>query len=666
MDGQLAVAGVYGLVGGSWWGSGGLVLHRLTLSSYISTHETPKLIESIMPISNEHRSFAAALSAIAALSLALAGCESPVTSTFRAQDKRVDEIISQMTLAEKIGQMTQPDQQYLSDPSEITELYLGSVLSGGNSDPEAGNSFEAWRDMYDRYQQAALETRLGIPILYGVDAVHGHSNVLGAVIFPHNIGLGATRDAELVRQIAEITATEMRATGVQWTFAPAVSVPRDERWGRTYEGFSEDPALVSQLGAAAVDGYQRNGDLDNPLAVLATAKHYLGDGGTVPGPRPWGPGLGLDQGDMPLSEAAVRQIHLPPYRAAVDAGVGSIMPSYSSWNGQKMSGNHYLLTDVLKDELGFAGFLISDYNAIQQLDPDFKTAIAMSINAGMDMAMVPSQYREFIEHLTELVEEGEVPESRIDDAVRRILRVKSAMGMLDSERSQLADRSLATSFGSAEHRQVAREAVRKSLVVLKNEGGVLPLSKDAGRIHVAGPGADDIGMQCGGWTIDWQGGLGEVTTGGTTILEGIRQAVGAGTEVTFSLDGSGAEGADVGVVVIGERPYAEGVGDDLNLTLSPDQVGVVETMRNAGLPIVVVLISGRPMIVNEVIQLSDAFVAAWLPGTEGAGVADVLFGDYAPMGKLSYTWPVSTTQIPINIGDTEYDPLFEFGFGLGY
>jgi beta-glucosidase len=621
-----------------------------------------------MPISTESHSSAILRPALAAavLTLVLGGCESSVTSVFRDQDKRVDEILSQMTLAEKIGQMTQPDQQYLPDASVITELHLGSVLSGGSSDPAAGNTLEAWRDMYDRYQQAALETRLGIPILYGVDAVHGHSNVLDAVIFPHNIGLGATRDAELVHRIAEITALEMRATGVQWTFAPAVSVPRDERWGRTYEGFSEDPEIVSQLGAAAVRGYQQDGDLDDPLAVLATAKHYLGDGGTVPSPSLFGNSIGLDQGDMPLPEAAVRQIHLPPYRAAVDAGVGSIMPSYSSWNGQKMSGNRYLLTDVLKGELGFEGFLISDYNAIQQLDPDFKTAIAMSINAGMDMAMVPSQYLEFIEHLTELVQEGVVPESRIDDAVRRILRVKAAMGLLDGDRSQLADRSLEASFGSAEHRQVAREAVRKSLVLLKNEGGVLPLSRNASRIHVAGPAADDIGMQCGGWTIGWQGGMGEVTIGGTTILEGIRQAVGSGTEVTFSLDGSGAEGADVGVVVIGERPYAEGRGDDFDLRLGADQQTAIRAMRDAGVPFVVVLISGRPMIVDDVLYVADAFVAAWLPGTEGTGVADVLFGDYAPTGKLSYTWPRSTVQIPINIGDAEYDPLFPIGYGLSY
>jgi beta-glucosidase len=575
----------------------------------------------------------------------------------------VEELLSRMTLAEKVGQMTQPDLASVT-PADVTELLIGSVLSGGSSDPEAGNSMEAWRDMYESFQAAALETRLGIPILYGVDAVHGHSNVLGAVIFPHNIGLGATRDADLVRRIAEVTAKEMRATGIEWTFAPAISVPRDERWGRTYEGFSEDPELVSALGSAAILGYQR-GDLGHPLAVLATAKHYLGDGGTVPGTSVFGDSTGLDQGDMAIPEVEMRRIHLHPYLAAVDAGVGTIMPSYSSWNGQKISGSEYLLTDVLKGELGFDGFLISDYNAIQQLDPDFKTAVAMSINAGMDMGMIPSDYRRFIATLMELVEEGTVPEARIDDAVRRILRVKHAMGMLDDDFSPRADRALADDFGSAAHRDVAREAVRKSLVLLKNEGA-LPLSRQAARIHVVGAAADDIGIQSGGWTIDWQGRTGEVTTGGTTILEALRSAAGPGTEVTYSADGAGAEGADAVVVVIGEEPYAEMVGDRLDLTLPTDQRALVERMAATGVPTTVVLISGRPLIINDALARANAFVAAWLPGTEGDGVADVLFGDHAPTGKLPYTWPRSMDQLPLNVGDADYEPLFPFGFGLSY
>lgn len=597
---------------------------------------------------------------LAAAFLVACGPSSPEA---QATDEAVEALMSRMTLAEKVGQMTQADLASV-DPAEVTELALGSVLSGGNSDPVAGNSIEAWRDAYEALQAAAMETRLGIPILYGVDAVHGHSNVIGAVIFPHNIGLGATRDPELVRRSAEVTAEEMLATGPQWTFAPAVSVPRDERWGRTYEGFSEDPELVSDLGAAAVLGYQR-GDLGHPLAVLATAKHYLGDGGTVPGTSVFGDSTGLDQGDMPLDEPEMRRIHLYPYIAAVEAGVGSIMPSYSSWEGAKLSGHEYLLTDVLKGELGFDGFLISDYNAIQQLDPDFKTAIAKSINAGMDMAMIPDDYRRYMELLTELVEQGTVPESRIDDAVRRILRVKAAMGLLNDDFSPHADRALAAEFGSEAHRAVAREAVRKSLVLLENDG-VLPLSTDADRIHVAGRAADDIGIQSGGWTIEWQGAAGEVTTGGTTILEAVRGAVGPGTRVTFSADGSGAEGAAAAVVVIGEPPYAEMEGDRLDLTLPADQVALVERVADTGVPTAVVLISGRPLIIDRVLERADAVVAAWLPGTEGAGVADVLFGEYAPSGRLSFTWPRSMAQIPINVGDAPYDPLFPFGFGLTY
>ncbi len=585
---------------------------------------------------------------------------------YHANDEAVEALLSQMTLAEKIGQMTQPDQEYIADPADIAKYNLGSVLAGGNSDPKAGNSLEAWTDMYDAYQQQALSTRLGIPLIFGVDAVHGHNNVLGAVVMPHNIGLGATRNPELVEKLARITAIEMRATGAHWTFAPAVTVPQDERWGRTYEGFSEDPNLVSELGVAAIRGLQTQ-DLSGPLAVAATAKHFLGDGGTVPGSGIGLEGAGLDQGDMRMDTATVRSVHLFPYYAAVDAGVATIMPSYSSWNGVKMSGNKYLLTDVLKGELGFEGFLISDYRALDQIFPDdYKRSVETSINAGMDMVMVPDRYPEFIRVLTELVEEGRVPMERIDDAVRRILRVKFAMGLMDEGASLMADRSLWSQFGTDEHRQAARQAVRESLVLLKNENDALPIKKDAARIHVAGRGADNIGMQTGGWTISWQGEMGAVTTGGTTILEGIRQEVGSGTEVTYSLDGTGAAGADVGVVVIGEEPYAEMEGDRLDLTLSDEDMTAVRNMKAAGMPVVVVLLSGRPLIVNDVLGEADAFVAAWLPGTEGQGVADVLLGSYAPTGKLSYTWPRSMAQLPINVGDSPYDPLFPFGFGLTY
>jgi beta-glucosidase len=599
-----------------------------------------------------------------------------VSKRLSSYDLQVKDLLSKMTLEEKIGQMIQPEQgPVLGNPGDMQKYFIGSVLSGGDSDPSEGNGLQAWTDLYDKVQNEALKTRLKIPILYGIDAVHGHSNVLGAVIFPHNIALGCTRDRALVEKIGRITAEEVRATGIQWTFGPCVTVPQDIRWGRTYEGFSEDPKLVKDLGEAAVRGMQ-GPDLGNPLSILACAKHYVGDGGTLasttprPGPVPGGKErLWLDQGDTKLDEAALRRIHLPGYISAIRAGVGSIMPSYSTWNGVRCSASKRLLTEILKQELGFEGFLISDYNAINQIDPkDYKGSIAISINAGMDMAMVPTGYRDFFNKLKELVDEGKVPVSRIDDAVTRILRVKFAMGLMDPNRSPLADRKLHKTFGSAEHRAVAREAVRKSMVLLKNKGKVLPISKKAARIHVAGKSADNIGNQCGGWTIRWQGQTGDVTPGGTTILQAVKAAVSKDTQVTYSADGLGAEGASLGIVVIGERPYAEGIGDRSDLSLGEEDVNAVANMKRAGIPVVAILISGRPMIIGNVLPQADAFLAAFLPGTEGQGVADVLFGDYRPTGKLSFSWPKSMDQLPlsINIPKDKYDPLFRYGYGLSY
>jgi beta-glucosidase len=591
-------------------------------------------------------------------------------------DPQVKDLLAKMTLDEKIGQMTQPEQgPVLNNPGDMQKYFIGSVLSGGDSDPSDGNSVQAWTNLYDRVQAEALKTRLAIPILYGIDAVHGHSNVLNAVIFPHNIALGCTRDPALVEKIGRITAEEVRATGIQWTFGPCVTVPQDIRWGRTYEGFSEDPSLVATLGEAAVRGLQGT-DLSNPLSILACAKHYVGDGGTSAGtaPRPGMPPntaarLWLDQGDTKLDEAALRRIHLPGYIAAIRAGVGSIMPSYSTWNGVRCSASKRLLTEILKQELGFEGFLISDYNAINQINPrDYKGSIEISIDAGMDMAMVPTGYRDFFNNLKALVTEGRVPMSRIDDAVTRILRVKFALGLMDKNRSPLADRQLHKTFGSPEHRAVAREAVRKSMVLLKNDNRVLPISKKIARIHLAGKSADDIGNQCGGWTIRWQGQSGDVTPGGTTILQAVKAAVPAETRVTYSPDGSGVEGASVGIVVIGERPYAEGVGDRSDLSLGREDFTAIANVKNAGIPVVVILISGRPMIITDVLPQADAFLAAFLPGTEGQGIADVLFGDYRPTGKLSFSWPKSMDQVPLNINipKDKYDPLFSYGYGLSY
>ena len=620
-----------------------------------------------------------------AAALLVLGRPAPAQSqkTLTAFDPQVKEVLAKMTLEEKVGQMTQPDISALKDPSDIENLFLGSLLSGGSSDPKTGNGLKDWTAMYEDYQKHTAKTRLAIPLLYGIDAVHGNSNLVGAVIFPHNIALGCTRDARLVERAARVTAEEVCATGIQWAFSPCVTVPRDERWGRTYEGFSEDPQLVKQLGEAAVRGFQ-GASLADPLSVVACAKHFVGDGGTAVGTSKSG-GL-LDQGNTICDEATLRRIHLQGYISTVAAGVATIMPSYSSWNGVKCSGSKELLTDLLKKELGFEGFLISDYNAIDQIVPpapkakavksnnaagqvvasNYKKCVEISINAGMDMVMVTDKYREFIKDLKELVAEGKVPMSRIDDAVTRILRVKFAAGLMDKNRSQLGNPDAQKTFGSAEHRAVAREAVRESLVLLKNDKKALPLAKTAKRIHVAGKGADDIGMQCGGWTIDWQGKMGAVTEGGTTILAAIKQAAAKETPVTFAKDGSGAEGADVAIVVIGEKPYAEMKGDRKDLALDPEDIAAIANAKKAGVPVVVILLSGRPLILGDVLDQADALVAAWLPGTEGQGVADVLFGDFKPVGKLSFSWPRSMQQIPINIGDKNYDPLFAYGFGLSY
>ena len=421
---------------------------------------------------------------------------------------------------------------------------------------------------------------------------------------------------------------------------------------------------------AAIRGLQGATPRD-PKRIVACAKHFIGDGATTFGTGPLAKKEGssekwpIDRGDTRLSEAELRRLLLPPYEAAVKAGVGTVMISYNTWNGVQAHGSRRLMTDILKGDLAFKGFLISDWAAIDAIPGDYKTDIETSINAGLDMVMVPDRYPEFYNTLKALVEEKRIPMSRIDDAVRRILRVKAGMGMLDEGARLMADRKLHATFGSAEHRAVARDAVRQSLVLLKNEGKALPLEKGA-RIHVAGRSADDIGNQCGGWTVEWQGKSGPVTTGGTTILQAIRGAVSPASKVTFSLDGSGADGAPVAVAVIGETPYAEMQGDRSDLALDPADVATVKALKKSGARVVVVLVTGRPMILDSILADADAIVAAWLPGTEGAGVADVLFGDYKPTGKLSYSWPRSMAQLPINVGDAKYDPLFPFGYGLTY
>ena len=576
---------------------------------------------------------------------------------------RVLDLLSYMTIEEKIGQMTQVDRQFLESDNDINTYYLGSLLSGGGSTPPK-NYPKSWAEMYDGYQKIALSTRLGIPIIYGIDAVHGHNNVIGATIFPHHIGLGCTNNPQLIEDVYRATAEEVAATGIDWDFAPSLAVPRDDRWGRTYEGFGETPDIVKSMAAAAVRGLQTD-RLGDPTSILACAKHFIGDGGTK-----WGTGLKekLDQGDTQISEQELREIHLPAYLPALEAGVGTIMPSYNQVNGEYCSVSKYLLTDLLKNELGFKGFLISDWQALEKMGDDYKSNIIASINAGMDMVMVPGAakyggqtYTNFIKLLIESVNEGSVSEKRINDAVARILKVKFEMGLFERPYS---DKELLSMVGSKEHRKIAREAVKQSLVVLKNDG-VLPLSKDLGHIHVSGKNADDLGNQCGGWTISWQGESGPITKG-TTIYEAIQVAVSSFTNVTYSKDGSGAKGADVGIVIIGETPYAEMEGDRESLVLDKKDLAAINKIKKAGVPVVVIIISGRPLIITDELDKWSGLIAAWLPGSEGRGVTDVIFGDYNPTGRLSVTWPRTMEQIPINFGDNDYDPLFEYGYGLSY
>jgi beta-glucosidase len=564
-----------------------------------------------------------------------------------------------MTLEEKIGQMTQVDLKAIHDRADIARYALGSVLSGGDSDPDDITP-QGWARTQDDLQSWALKSRLKIPLLYGIDAVHGHNNVDGAVIFPHNIGMGATRDPTLVEKAVRVTALELVGTGIRWAFAPCLAVARDERWGRTYESYGENPELALIMGAAAVRGLQGS-TLGDPTSVLACAKHFVGDGGTT---------HGVDQGKTECDLATLKEIHLPGYLGAIKAGVGSVMASYSSWNGKKMHGHHDLLTGLLKEKLGFQGFVVSDWAAIDQLDSDYKTAIQNSIGAGIDMVMIPygsaqrNNYFEFMSRLKELVTEGKIPQSRIEDAVRRILLVKCRMRLFDHP---FSDATLTSEVGSAEHRQLARQCVRKSLVLLKNEQNLLPLSKHGKRLVLAGQAANDLGIQCGGWTISWQGNTGNVIRGGTTLLAATRQAVGPKCEVKHSEDGAGLAGADVVIVVIGERPYAETRGDREDLSLPKEDLAVLKTARATGLPIVTVLFSGRPVLLDTVLESSDALLAAWLPGTESQGIADVVFGDVKPTGKLPHSWPRSMDQVPCNLDDgTAKDPLFPYGFGLSY
>ncbi|CAK9221404.1 unnamed protein product [Sphagnum jensenii] len=580
---------------------------------------------------------------------------------------RVKDLLSRMTLEEKIGQMTQIERE-VSNSSVIQRYHIGSILSGGGSVPAPKATPELWDNMIDDFQRAALNTRLGIPLLYGIDAVHGNNNVYRATIFPHNVGLGATRDPILVEKIGAATALEVRATGIQYAFAPCVAVCRDPRWGRCYESYSEDPEVVRTM-TTIIDGLQGRAPagwkgpyVQSSNKVAACAKHFVGDGGTR---------MGINENDTVISYDGLVSIHMRPYFDAVTRGVSSIMASYSSWNGVKMHANRFLLTDVLKGQLGFKGFIISDWQGIDRItsppDANYTFSILAGIHAGIDMVMVPYMYEQFISNLTYEVKNGNIPMSRIDDAVARILQVKFETGLFEHP---YANKELKSFIGQQAHRSLAREAVRKSLVLLKNgkNGGsqLLPLNRDAKKVLVVGAHANDIGLQCGGWTISWHGKAGN-TTHGTTILEGIKEAMGDSSEIVYAArpdkDFAKGRGFEYAIVVIGESPYSETQGDNQNLTIPSQGIEILENTCRA-VKCLVILISGRPLVVEPYLQYVDAFVSAWLPGTEGNGIADVVFGDYDFVGKLPRTWFRSVAQLPLNIGDKHYDPLFPFGFGL--
>ncbi len=578
----------------------------------------------------------------------------PYKDASLSPEARAADLLARMTLAEKIGQMTQAERGAVHNPQDIAALGLGSLLSGGGSAPSP-NTPAGWAAMISGFQKQALGTRLGIPLLYGTDAVHGHNNLLAATLYPHNIGLGATRDPQLVTQIGRATAEEVAASGANWTFSPCLCVVRDVRWGRTYESFGERPDLVSSM-VGIVGGYQ-----DGPARVLATAKHFVGDGGTTYGSSTTDDYL-LDQGDTRLTEAQLSALHLPPFRAAVKAGVASVMVSFSSFNGLKLHADRHLITEVLKGQLGFQGFVVSDWAGIDQIAPgDYARSVRTAVNAGIDLVMVPNDYRRFITTLTGEAQAGRVSQARIDDAVRRILTQKFRFGLFERP---WPDPALATAVGSDAHRALARRAVQESLVLLKNNGGLLPISGATKRLLVTGSSADDLGRQLGGWSVTWQGANGRTRTG-TTVLEGLRQVAPAGMKIEYAQTPTAAQArsADLGVVVVGETPYAEGKGDTSDLSLNPADAAAIATVCKAT-RCVVVVVSGRPLLLTDQVPQIGALVAAWLPGTEGAGVADVLFGAAKFGGKLPVTWPKNTKQLPVGNPKDAGAPLFSYGFGL--
>ncbi|XP_054799734.1 uncharacterized protein LOC129304116 [Prosopis cineraria] len=594
-------------------------------------------------------------------------------------EARVKDLLSRMTLKEKIGQMTQIERR-VANPSVIRDMSIGSILSAGGSGPFENALSSDWADMVDEFQKSALESRLGIPIIYGIDAVHGNNSIYGATIYPHNVGLGATRDADLAQRIGAATALEVRASGIHYSFAPCVAVCKDPRWGRCYETFGEDTEIVRKM-TSIVSGLQgqppKGHQYGYPFVagrnkVIACAKHFVGDGGTE---------KGKDKGNTVLSYNEMERIHMTPYLDCISQGVSTIMISYSSWNGRKLHSDHFLITEILKEKLGFKGFVISDWEGLEWLRSDYpncipsvsdyRKCILLAVNAGIDMVMAPYRFQLFMEELSSLVESGEVPIARIDDAVERILRVKFAAGLFESP---LSDRSLLDIVGCKQHRDLAREAVQKSLVLLKNgkhgSKPFLPLNRKAKRILVAGTHADDLGYQCGGWTKDWQGSSGRITIG-TTLLEAIKEAVGDETEIVYeqnpSKDTLERDDISFAIVAVGEEPYVEFFGDNSELVIPLNGPDIISSVTDK-FPTLVILISGRPLVLEPwLLEKIDALVAAWLPGTEAQGITDVIFGDADFKGQLPLTWfrRVEDLDQP-NFGVNMHDPLFPLGFGLTY
>ena len=593
---------------------------------------------------------------------------------------RIKSLLEQMTLEEKAAQLMQPEQATL-DVNDVTKYGIGSVLSGGGSAPSTGNTAKRWQARVNEIKQAALESRLGIPLIYGVDAVHGHNNVLCATVFPHNIALGAAADEELTEAIGRATAEEVRATGIQWDFAPTLGNAWNERWGRTYECFSEDYDLVSRLGAAYIRGFQGKLGTDEYLDdshVLATAKHYIGEGYTADG---------VNQGNVDMTEeefdALLNSGVINPYTAAIDEGVRTVMVSYSSVNGKKCHENKHLIQEVLKDQLGFTGFVISDYNGIQQNSGlTYKEQVRQAMDAGIDMFMEVTAWKDTMNAIVELVEEGEISMERLDDAVTRVLRVKFEAGLFEESIGGEKEQELLETIGSDEHRALARQAVRESLVLLKNDmvGDVDALTalKNAKDIQMSGQKAYDLGSQCGGWTISWQGMQGNITQG-TTIIQGVSDATSEnGIGLSHDVTGELAEGKDALIAVFGEVPYAETNGDRSvqSLTISAKDQELLENLRVSlegkdDIPKVAIIIAGRPLDIDEYFDMFDAVIMAWLPGTEGAGIADVLFGNYDFTGVLPYTWMKDAEDIVLKkeaaIAGEEINPekiLFPFGYGI--